>query len=392
MRIVFTGGGTGGHIFPVIAIIRELRKYPDSKKLEIFYIGPKDSFFEEFLKKEDVKTKTIISGKLRRYVTSSSILLNFLDLFFKIPAGFFQSLFFLFSIRPKLIFSKGGYGSLPVVLAAYFLKIPIFLHESDSIPGKVNRITARFAERILTSFPIQKIKYFQNKSGLLRKKCIFVGNPVRKEILAGDKETGKKIFNLTDEKPVLLVLGGSQGAQRINDVILQTLPEILKLFEVIHQCGEKNLKDMLLQTKVIFEKEKALEKYYHLYGFLDEDKLKHAYKVAHLVISRAGAGSIFEILANGLPSILVPLPESAQNHQRENAYIIEDCGAALVIEQSNFRPHFLMKKLHMFFSHPETLKKMREKAEKISIPNSAEIIAKILLKRLNLIDKEGNKG
>lgn len=382
MKLVFCGGGTGGHIFPIIAIIRELKKYPKAKALKFFYVGPKDQFVENLIK-EGVRVKCIITGKIRRYVTPKAIFSNFIDIF-KILIGIVQAFLLLRQIRPKLIFSKGGYGSLPVVLAGSFLDIPIFLHESDSIPGWTNKFCARFAKKVFLSFPLKHTKYFSQMRP--KEKYLFVGNPIREEITKGDKEIGKRMFSLTDEKPVLLILGGSQGAQRINDVILQALLDILKLFEVIHQCGENNLKEMQLQTEVIFQKEKSLQKYYHLYGFLNEEQLKHAFKVADLVISRAGSGSIFEILANELPAILVPLPESAQNHQRENAYIIEKYGAALVIEQSNFKPHFLLKKLYLFFSKPELLKEMRKKAKKLAVPHSAKIIAKYILQELNLVD------
>lgn len=382
MRLVFCGGGTGGHTFPIIAIVRELKKYPKAKALKFFYIGPKDQFTENLIK-EGIQVKCIKAGKIRRYITPQAIFSNFIDIF-KILIGLVQAFLSLRLIRPKLIFSKGGYGSLPVVLAGSFLDIPIFLHESDSIPGWTNKFCARFAKKVFLAFPLKHTKYFPQMGS--EEKYLFVGNPTREEITKGDKETGQKIFNLTNEKPVLLILGGSQGAQRINDVILQALLDILKLFEIIHQCGENNVREMQLQTEVIFQKEKSLQKYYHLYGFLNEEQLKHAYKVADLVISRAGSGSIFEILANGLPSILVPLPESAQNHQRENAYIIEKYGAALVIEQSNFKPHFLLKKLYLLFSKPDILKEMKKKAEELAIPNSAKIIAKYILQELNLVD------
>jgi len=388
MRLVFCGGGTGGHTFPIIAIKRELKKHSKAKTLKFFYVGPKDQFAENLIK-EGIQVKYILAGKIRRYITPQSIFSNFLDIF-KILVGVVQAFLFLRLIRPNLIFSKGGYGSLPVVLAGSFLHIPIFLHESDSIPGWTNKFCDRFAKKVFLAFPLKHTKYFQKMKP--KEKYLFVGNPIREEITKGDKEIGKKIFNLTNEKPVLLILGGSQGAQRINDVILQALLDILKLFEVIHQCGKNNIREMQLQTEVIFQKEKSLRKYYHLYGFLNEDQLKHAYKVADLVISRAGSGSIFEILANGLPSILVPLPESAQNHQRENAYIIEKYGAALVIEQSNFKPHFLLKKLYLFFSKPELLKEMKKKAKELAVPNSAKIIAKYILQELNLVDFKEKKA
>jgi UDP-N-acetylglucosamine--N-acetylmuramyl-(pentapeptide) pyrophosphoryl-undecaprenol N-acetylglucosamine transferase len=381
MKVVFTGGGTGGHIFPIIAIIRELkRNYPPSlKDLRIFYLGPKDGFGKNLLQKEGVIVKTVLSGKLRRYFTIADAFRNFIDLFFRIPIGFLQAFWHLYIIAPEIIFSKGGYGSLPVIFAGWVLRIPIFLHESDSVPGLANKIASRFAAEVFTAFSVGKTEYFP------KEKMLVVGNPIRQEILQGSEKEGKKLFNLTEEKPVLLVLGGSQGAQKINDVVLKALPELLKGFEVIHQCGEKNYQEVLNQVNLILEKEENLKKYYHLYGFLDEDLLKHAYKVAHLVISRAGSGAIFEITANGLPSILIPLPGAAQNHQRKNAYICEDAGAASVIEESNFQPYFLMEKLRYLFSRPEKLSEMSIRAKEFALPKSANIIAQYIIEYLKLI-------
>lgn len=380
MKIVFCGGGTGGHIFPIVAIVRELKKSLSAQNLELFYLGPKDEFLN-YLKKENLQIKIISAGKIRRYLTFRSLLANLKDIV-KIIIGIIQSFFFLRKIRPNLIFSKGGFGSLPPVIVGHFLKIPIFLHESDIVAGWSTKICSKFAKKIFLAFP----KEMTNLTLCLKgeKKCFFVGNPIREELIKGNKEEGQRIFNLTNQKPVLLILGGSQGAQRINDTILKALLEILELFEVIHQCGEKNLKEMQIQTEIIFQKNPSLKKYYHLYGFLKERELKHAYKVANLVISRAGAGIIFELLANGLPSILVPLPESAQNHQSKNAYFVERYGAGIVIEQGNFKPHFLLKKLHYLFSNPEILNNMQKRAKEIAILNSAQIISQHILAELNL--------
>lgn len=363
MKVLFTGGGSGGHLFPIIAIIREIKKnYPEINSL---YVGPKDNFSNRILKKEGIEYKNISSGKLRRYLGLKSILLNFIDLFIKIPLGFFQSLKYLHNLRPSLIFSKGGYGSLPIILSARILKIPVFLHESDSIPGLVNKITAKQAKKIFTSFPSELMKDFP------KEKIVFTGNPIRKELIQGSQTIGKKIFSLAGGKPLVLILGGSQGAQRINTVIIDILGRVLKSFELIHVCGELSHKDVQDQANLVTEKNAELRKYYHLYGFLDEYKLKHAYAVSNLVISRAGSGFIFEIMANNLPNILVPLPESAQNHQRKNAYICQVLGASKVIEESNFKPNYLLQELQGIFTDSQQLRMMSENTKKLSSVDSA---------------------
>ena len=364
MKILFTGGGTGGHIFPIIAISREIRRLYPEKKIEFFYIGPKDEFGEIFLSQEGIKVKKILAGKFRRYITLKSFFENLIDLF-KITIGIFQAFFYIFFFAPDLIFSKGGFGSIPAIIAGKLLGVPIFLHESDAIPGMANRFLAGFSLEIFVSFP--KTPYFPEE------KMILVGNPIRREILEGESKEAKIYFKLTGEKPLILILGGSQGAQRINDKILEILPEILKDFELIHQCGEKNDEEVRAEEKITITKD--LEKYYHLFPFLKEEELKMAYAASDLVVSRAGSGSIFEISALGKPSILIPLPEAAQNHQLKNAYTYAENGAAIILEEENFTPHFFLEKLKYLISQPEALEKMGRAAKEFSRPEATRIIA-----------------
>jgi UDP-N-acetylglucosamine--N-acetylmuramyl-(pentapeptide) pyrophosphoryl-undecaprenol N-acetylglucosamine transferase len=372
MKILFTDGGSGGHIFPIIAIAREIRRIFEGKKLQILYIGPKDEFAETFFTQEQIKMKKILAGKIRRYLTPESIFQNFLDIFFRIPIGIWQAFFYIFFKNPDLIFSKGGFGSLPAVLAGRMLGVPIFLHESDITPGLANRFLGKFALEIFVSFP--RTETFSLK------KMILVGNPIRKEILEGTKEEAKKIFKLKGGRPVILVLGGSQGAQRINDKILEVLPQILTDFELIHQSGEKNLNQVKAEAKAVISTEK--ENYYHLFPFLKEEELKHAYAAADLILSRAGSGTIFEIAAWGKPSILIPLPEAAQGHQVRNAYAFHQTGAAMVIEESNFTARFCLERIRYLFSHPEELEKMAQAAKEFSRPWAAKVIAGYIIEYL----------
>ena len=374
MKIVFTGGGSGGHIFPIIAICRELRKIYPKKDLKVVYLGPKDEFGKILLSQEGVKVKTIMAGKIRRYFSISAFFLNLIDIFFKIPFGFFQAFLYLFISGPDLIFSKGGYGSIPTVLAGWFLGIPIFLHESDISPGMANRFLSKFAIEIFVSF--LRTEYFSQK------KMIAVGNPIRREILGGSKEKARELFKLSEEKPIILILGGSQGAQRINDVILVTLPDILKESELIHQAGSKNFKQVRKEAEVIVFDE--LRKYYHLYPFLKEEELREAYAAADLIVGRAGSGTIFEIAGLSKPSILIPLPEAAQNHQLKNAYAFAQRGATMVIEEVNFTPGFFLGRIRYLFSHPSEMEKMRNSAREFSRSRAGKIIASYLIEYLKL--------
>lgn len=369
MKILFTGGGTAGHILPIIAVVREMRRL--GFDWQFFYIGPRDEFASILLSQEDIKVKTVLAGKIRRYGSWQSVWHNIFDVLIKMPLGFLQSFFYLFFLTPDLIFSKGGYGSLASVFSGWILQVPIFLHESDVAPGLANKFVGKLASKIFVSFPITQTEYFPEK------KMISVGNPIRKELLTGSKEEAVKLFNLTQEKPVLLILGGSQGAQKINDLILAILPEILVHFELIHQTGEKNINEVKAEAGVVASKE--LGKYYHAISFLKEIELREAYAVADLVISRAGSGSIFEIAASKKPSILIPLAGAAQNHQVKNAYNYFQSRACLVIEETNLTPHFFLEKIKYLLSQPKEIEKMKEGAKSFAKPDAGRTIAQYIV-------------
>jgi UDP-N-acetylglucosamine--N-acetylmuramyl-(pentapeptide) pyrophosphoryl-undecaprenol N-acetylglucosamine transferase len=371
-KILFTGGGTAGHVYPIVAIVREIRRL--GWEIQFSYIGPKDEFGEILLSQEGVKIKTVLAGKIRRYVNWKSCLQNLADILFKTPLGFLQAFFYVLFSNPNLILSKGGYGSLSTVFWGWIFRKPVFLHESDVIPGLCNRFMSKLASVVFVSFPISQTEYFPEK------KMISTGNPIRKEILRGSKEKAKELFSLTGEKPIIFVMGGSQGAQKINDMILAILPQILTDFELIHQTGEKNFKQVQAESKVVITKE--LEKYYHPFDFLKEIELREAYATSDLILSRAGSGAIFEIAACQKPSILIPMAVSAQDHQVKNAYAYSQYGACIVMEEPNLTPHFFLEKLKYLFSHPEDLEKMRKAAGDFAKPDSARNVAEYILNYL----------
>lgn len=366
MRIAFTGGGTGGHLFPLIATAREIKN-----QNEILYIGP-DDFVKETLLKENFPCRFIFSGKWRRYFSG----LNFLDVF-KILLGIIQSLWILWFWMPDVIFSKGGYGSLPVVFVGWLYHIPILIHESDAIPGIANKIAARFAKRIAVSFTKTKEYFPENKTAL-------VGNPVRKEILTDNTEETRKIFNISSGKPVLLIMGGSQGSKIINNIVLKVLPELVEKCEVIHISGAKDYElvneniTKILKTDEILNYDPKI--YYHLYSFLDENTLKYAYLLSDVIVSRAGAGSIFEIAATGKPSILIPLEISASDHQKNNAFEYAKNGGAIVLEEPNLTPHLFLEKIFYLIDNPELRQRMSEGAKSFAKLDASEKIAEELLK------------
>ncbi|MGI6297150.1 MAG: UDP-N-acetylglucosamine--N-acetylmuramyl-(pentapeptide) pyrophosphoryl-undecaprenol N-acetylglucosamine transferase [Minisyncoccales bacterium] len=370
MKIILSGGGTGGHIFPLIAVAREIKKQ-STNSVDLLYLGPKDKFEECFFKNEEIKTSFCLAGKIRRYGGVSTSFKNLIDILFTIPIGTIQAFIKIFFYCPDIIFSKGGYGSIPVVLAGAFLGVPIVIHESDTVPGKANQIMSAFAFKVYVAFKKKAVAFFPYE------KMLSVGNPIRKTILKGSHEKAKEVFNLNFKKPTLLVLGGSQGSIRINELIIQTIPDILKYFEIIHQTGYEDFMRVKKYTSALIPED--LKSDYHVYAFLDEEKMKNAYTASDLIVARAGAGTIFEISAVGKPSILIPLPEAAQNHQLKNAITFAKATqSTIVIEEKNLTPNFFLAELKNTFQFKD-LKDLGKRAKKFSTPNSAEIIAKDIL-------------
>lgn len=372
MKILFTGGGTGGHIVPLIAVIRELRKIHGGAHLQLFYMGPRDNFNELLFSQEGIRISNVMAGKVRRYFGPLAILQNIIDIFFRMPIGFIQAFFKLLFIRPDAIFSKGGYGALPATIAGWLLWIPIFLHESDQVPGKANKIAATFARKVFIAFP---------HTPFSPSKTLLTGNPVRREILDGSKQEAMQIFRLKGDKPVLLIIGGSQGAQKINDVVLAILNDMLTSFEVIHQTGEKNFQEVSSEAKTFISQENT--PYYHPAPFLKEPELRHAYAACDFIIARAGSGTIFETAALGKPSILIPLLGAAQNHQVQNAYAYQKTGACIVLEESNLTPHFFLEKLKATLGNQKELDAMSQAALSFAKPEAAKTIAQYLLEYLD---------
>lgn len=368
MRILFTAGGTGGHVFPIIAVIRELKQIAEEDRildLELFYMGPQD-FGQEQLIAEEVTIVPIMSGKIRHYLS----LQNITD-FFKVIGGIFQAIWNMFLITPDVIFSKGGYGAFPAVVAAAVLRIPLIIHESDAIPGKVNKFAGHFAKRIGVAFT-GAAAFFPEK------KVAIVGIPIRKRVLGGNRDIARENLEISSDLPIIGIIGGSQGASRLNDATLGILKELTEHYEILHQTGPKNFQDVTQEASVILEfghKER-----YHAFEFLDEAGLRDFYVTSDLVISRSGASSIFEIAAWGKPSILIPIHNSAQDHQRKNAYEYAAAGACIVIEEPNLSPHVLMAEIKKVLDNPELLAHMGTAAQKFSRIDAAELIAREILK------------
>ena len=378
IRIILTGGGTGGHLFPLIAVSRKINELSQLQNLgepEIYYLGPVP-FLESSFKREEINFhyKILVTGKWRRYVS----LKNFIDLF-KILIGVFQALWEVWLIMPDVIFSKGGYGSAAAVFAGWLYRIPIIIHDSDSVPGLANKLLARFATLVAVSFN-EAANYFP------KSKTYYSGEAVRESFFRPtDSEKERAILGLKTNKPVIFVLGGSQGALKINDIILDILPSILESAEVIHQTGSENYDAVFNESKVVLKGLLGeLVVAYHPVNFLVEPEYVAAMHSADLIISRSGAGTIFEIAASGKASILIPITDSAADHNRRNAYVFAENGRAEVIEEANLTPNLLLSVINSILNNPEKKKSMEEKAKKFSTPEAAKLIAQALL---NLIAK-----
>ncbi|MBI2592991.1 MAG: UDP-N-acetylglucosamine--N-acetylmuramyl-(pentapeptide) pyrophosphoryl-undecaprenol N-acetylglucosamine transferase [Candidatus Colwellbacteria bacterium] len=370
-RVLVTGGGTGGHIYPLVAVVSELQILASTMRIdaEIRYLG---SFgpYRDLLRDNDIKAQGIVESKLRRYFS----LENFID-GPKFIVGFLQALSRLFWFMPDAVFSKGGPGAMAVVLAARFYGIPVIIHESDAIPGTTNLICGRFAKIVTVAFS-GAAKYFPGKE------VIVVGNPIRRylfsDVITPKKAKGFLEFN--PELPLMLVLGGSQGAVRLNEFILDNLPDLLNVTQIFHQTGKKNYQPVVNEVDFVLSKlpEETIKRYRPIDYF--EKDIRTALMAADVVLSRAGAGGIFETAAFGKPSILIPLPEAASGHQAANAYDYAASGAAIVIEESNLTPELLLHELKGLLGNQNRLSEMSQAAIAFSKPDSASNLAKIILK------------
>lgn len=382
IRILLSGGGSGGHIYPLIAVGEALQIWSAGSgyNLELRYIGSPKQYDLKLLA-AGIKVKKIAESKLRRYFS----LLVFWDLIkflWSVPQAFWRVFWFM----PDIVFSKGGPGSLPVLYACRFYKIPVVIHESDAIPSLTTRLAAKFAVKVLLAFE-SSAEYLENA-----KSTMIVGNPIRNELNLGPGEltveglaTAKKILDFAEDKPLILVLGGSQGAKTINDFILKYLPFLIEKYQMLHQVGLKNYAEHhSLAEMVLAGVGERQRKNYHDVSFL-ETQMRAALIAADLVISRAGSGAIFEIAAAGKPSILIPLEDSAGDHQNENAFQYEASGACVVLKEENMaNPAVVTHLINSLLGDPERLKKMSENAKIFAKLDSAQDIIRVLMSILGL--------
>lgn len=360
-RVVLSGGVSGGHTYPLIAVARVLRKrYPQG--IELLFLGGGGVFEQTAMEAEGIPMRRILYGKMRRYFS----FLNYLD-FFKLPLGILQALWYLLLFMPDVVFSKGGAASVPVVLAARFYRIPVLIHDSDSVAGRANAWLGKWVQKVAIAYP-SAAQYFP--SG----KTALTGNPVREEILSGSKERARERFGLDPQKKTLVLFGGSQGAHGLNNALLRVLPLLLtRGVQIIHQTGSNHLKGVLaLAAELGVPTESGS---YHPIDFLSAEEIGDTLAVADIVVSRAGAGSIAEIAACRKALVLVPLPSAANDEQRKNAYDIAEIGGALVLEEANLGEHLFLENLENLLNNDDLRAEMGEKLHVFYHPDAAERIA-----------------
>lgn len=317
MRIILVGGGSGGHFYPLVAVAEILKDTPGAS---LYYMGP-DPYNQEALTTNSIAYVWCPSGKRRKYRS----IRNFFDLF-SLGLGIVIATYKLFIIYPDVIMSKGSYTSVPVVLAAAFLRIPILIHESDAVPGSANKLAARFARYIAVSYD-DTAQFFPPK------KVALTGIPIRRTFLS-PIDNPHKVLSIPDDRPVLFITGGSLGAERINTLILDSLDELLPHYTIVHQAGSTH-QEIVIQTALARGLDASLLERYFVLGHISALEMAAAYEAAALVIARAGSTSIAEISLKGKPSILIPIPEEISHDQRTNAYAYARSGAASVIEEKN---------------------------------------------------------
>jgi UDP-N-acetylglucosamine--N-acetylmuramyl-(pentapeptide) pyrophosphoryl-undecaprenol N-acetylglucosamine transferase len=372
MKVVFTGGGTGGHFYPIIAVAEEIRAVTRERRLltpTLFYLAP-SAFDQEALFANEIRFETVPAGKWRRYFSLS----NFTDIFVTL-AGFFSALAALFRIYPDIVFSKGGYASVPVVLAARVLGIPVMIHESDVKPGRANRMAAGFAYRIAVAFDASAA-FFPEK---VRGKIARTGIPIRKEVMQLEPSGAKEELGLDPNVPTILILGGSSGARAINDVVLGALPSLVESANVIHQTGKDHFKEADGTAKVVLGKSANASRY-HAFPYLNTLSLRRSAGAADLIISRAGMTAVAEISIWGKPAIMIPIPEAVSHDQRTNAYAYARTGAAIVLEEANVTPNLLVSEVRRILSDGALRQKMSTASQSFANKDAAKILAEEIIR------------
>ncbi|MCR5337567.1 MAG: undecaprenyldiphospho-muramoylpentapeptide beta-N-acetylglucosaminyltransferase [Lachnospiraceae bacterium] len=345
--IVLTGGGTAGHVTPNIAILPRLK----ALDYDIHYIGSYEGIEKKLIEDFNIPYYGIATGKFRRYFDPK----NFSDPF-RVMKGFAEARRHLKKIKPDVVFSKGGFVSVPVVRAAASLKIPCIIHESDMTPGLANKLCIPVAKKICCNFP-------ETLQDLPADKAVLTGSPIREELRKGKKEAGLKLCGFDSLRPTILVIGGSQGAANVNAAVREALDELLKDFQIAHICGPGKMDNVLL-----------VKPGYKQFEYVKSD-LKDLFAMADVVISRAGANAICELLALQKPNLLIPLMTGSRGDQILNAQSFEQQGFSMVLSENDITPLLLTEKIHeLYFTRQSFIDTMKKSAQRNAIDSIISLI------------------
>ena len=352
-KILLTGGGTAGHVTPNIALVPSLKKLD----YDIRYIGSYDGIEKKLIEEMGIPYTGISSGKLRRYMSVK----NFTDPF-RVIKGYSEAKKFVKEYKPDILFSKGGFVSVPVVLACKKYKVPIIIHESDMTPGLANKISIPYASTVCHNFP-------ETKNYLPEGKSLLTGSPIRAELMSGSKEAGLKLCGFTADKPVFMVTGGSLGAIALNKAVREALPELLKNFQIVHLCGKGKTDESLKNTPSYIQ-----------FEYIKEE-MKDIFAMSDVIISRAGANAICEIQALCKPNILIPLPASAsRGDQILNANSFKKQGFSQVLDEETLTTDLLIKTVNEVF---ENRQKYTDAMKASNVNDAVNTIVNLIEKTVN---------
>ncbi len=366
IKILFTGGGTGGHFYPIIAVAQELNKLIDEQKIanvRMYYFSDAE-YDAQALFENQITFKKINAGKLRVYFS----LQNIVDVF-KTAIGVLEAFIAVFKLYPDVVFAKGAYASFPTLFAARLLGIPVIIHESDSAPGRVTAWAGKFARYIAVSYK-ESFQYFPAE------RTAHIGQPIRPDI-AHPSQGGTEYLGLESGVPVIFVLGGSLGAQIINEKILMALPDLVGKYQIVHQTGKNNFDEVVKRSEHIL-RDSEYKSRYHAFAFLNPLAMRMAAGVASVVITRAGS-QLFEIASWGLPAIVIPITTSNNDHQRKNAFAFARAGGGEVIEEKNLTPHIIISEVNRIVGDLILHDQMSAASKDFFVPNAARRIAEKIL-------------
>lgn len=370
MKIALTGGGTGGHFYPLIAVVEGIEDICNEKKLiepQYFYFGP-EPFDPSVLPEHDIEYVPVGGATVRK--DGKRARFGYL----RLAVGIIRTFPKLFSIYPDVVFSTGSYAAFSTLFCAKLLKIPVVIYDADAKPGRVSLWSSKFAKWIAVAHPDAADGF----SAKVKDKIARTGHPIRKEIENPAREGGHEFLKLDPGIPTIFIMGGSQGARAINEVVLDALPVLLEKYNIVHQVGNSNQEEVKGISSVALRDSRYAGRY-RIFGLLNALALKMTAGITSLILARAGSGTIFEISSWGIPAILVPIPLDVSHDQTENAFSYARAGGAVIIEQQNLSSHLLVAEIERLMDDAGARERMALAAKNFSRPQAGRKIAEIIL-------------